>query len=153
MGSDLSSLAFPVEMLCKSPQETEHVAAAFAATLTPGAVVALYGDLGAGKTFFATAICEYFETQERATSPTFTIMNQYHGRDNLTIYHFDFYRLEHQAELVNLGLDEFFYGESICLIEWPEKIDGHLPGQYYAVHLSQEKGNQNGRTIRIERHC
>jgi len=134
-----------------SPDETAEFAAEFAKMLQPGDVLAFYGNLGSGKTFFVQALCRYFQTGEEPTSPTFTIINEYRAADGFYIYHFDFYRLEHDAELANLGLDDYFYNEHLCLIEWADKIQAYLPERRYDIFLKFVEGQPNAREITIYR--
>ena len=134
-----------------SPQQTEKIARQFSERLLPGDVVALYGDLGTGKTFLVKAICRFFKMNQEATSPSFTIINEYFNDKNLYIYHFDFYRLKNEAEIQNLGLDEFFYNDYICLIEWPDKVRNFLPESRWEVYLNFVDGEPEARNIRIER--
>lgn len=134
-----------------SPKETAEFAVEFAQTLRPGDVLAFYGNLGSGKTFFVQALCRYFQTEEEPTSPTFTIINEYHAADGFYIYHFDFYRLEHDAELTNLGLEDYFYNEHLCLIEWADKIQAYLPEHRYDIYLNFVEGEANAREIQIYR--
>lgn len=134
-----------------SPAETVALAREFARSLEPGDVVAFYGNLGSGKTFFIQQICAFLETAENPTSPTFTLINQYHTPGDLYIYHFDFYRLEHEAELVNLGLEDYFYNEHLCLIEWADKIPAHLPERRYDIFLDFVEGEPEAREIRVYR--
>ncbi len=138
------------EIFVHSPAETQAFAEKFAAELQPGDVVALYGDLGAGKTFLVKALCRALHTEEEPTSPTFTIINEYHAPDDLLIYHFDFYRIEHAAELVNLGLEEYFYADNICFIEWPEKIVDDLPEKRFEVFLNFVESQPDARNIRVQ---
>jgi tRNA threonylcarbamoyladenosine biosynthesis protein TsaE len=133
----------------ETPEKTAEFAAEFARTLQPGDVLAFYGDLGSGKTFFVKALCRYFATEQEPTSPTFTIINEYLLPDNLYIYHFDFYRLEHDAELTNLGLDDYFYNEHLCLIEWADKIQAYLPERRYDIFLNFVEGRAEAREIII----
>lgn len=142
-------LQFPIEKLVHSAEESAELAAQFARCLIGGDFVALYGDLGAGKTFFTQAICRALQTDQPATSPTFTIMNQYLAANGIEIYHFDFYRLEHEAEMVNLGFDEYFYGDGICLVEWADRIEKHLPERRYRVDIFHQTDDPDSRKIRI----
>ena len=100
-----------------SAAETQALGARFAALLGPGELVALNGDLGAGKTCFIQGICIGLGVEETVNSPTFILMNQYSGTPDgiaITIYHFDFYRLSGGGELDSFGADEFFDGDGIA---------------------------------------
>jgi tRNA threonylcarbamoyladenosine biosynthesis protein TsaE len=95
-------------------------------SLSAGMTVALHGDLGAGKTFFIKAICEGLGVDEMVTSPTFAIVNRYHGRFH--IYHIDLYRLRRREEFFDLGLDEIIgLDDNVCLVEWAERAEGCMP--------------------------
>jgi tRNA threonylcarbamoyladenosine biosynthesis protein TsaE len=118
-----------------SPEQTKQMATRFAENLHPGDLVAFYGDLGSGKTFFIKALCSSLGVSREVTSPTFTIINQYVTPNNFYIYHFDFYRLENLGELRNLGLEEFFYNDYLCLVEWANKIESYLPVRRWNVIL------------------
>jgi tRNA threonylcarbamoyladenosine biosynthesis protein TsaE len=93
-----------------------------------------YGDLGAGKTTFIQSLCERLGATGHITSPTFSIVNEYEGKDS-KIYHFDFYRLKKQEEALDMGYEEYFYSGNYCFIEWPEKIAGLLPEHYIRVDI------------------
>ncbi len=108
--------------------------------LTPGAVVAFLGVLGAGKTCFIKGVCEGLGRKEIASSPSFIMINQYPGE--VPVYHMDLYRLQDLQELINLGYEEYFYGEGICLIEWAEKAGGLLPSKRWDVELRIISENQ-----------
>lgn len=111
----------------KSPAETQKLATEIAAGLKPGSVIALMGDLGAGKTCFVQGLAKALEVPKKfyVNSPTFTILNIYKG--SLPIYHFDFYRLTSETEALDLGLEEYLYGDGISVIEWAEKFPKILP--------------------------
>ena len=108
-------------------------------------VVAFYGQMGAGKTTFIRAICEVLGVQEPVTSPTFAIVNEYAGRDEERIYHFDFYRLRHIREAYDIGFEDYLYSGCLCLIEWPELIEDLLPEDTVAVHITV--GDDGARTF------
>jgi len=93
-----------------------------------------YGDMGAGKTTFIKSLCEYLGVGGPATSPTFSIVNEYQGATS-KIYHFDFYRLKKQDEALDMGYEEYFYSGDYCVIEWPEKIAGLLPEHYIRIDI------------------
>ena len=101
--------------------------------LKPGSVVAFFGVLGAGKTCFIKGICEGLGRKKMASSPSFIMVNQYPGE--FPVYHMDLYRLKDLQELINLGYEEYFYGEGICLIEWAEKAGKLLPSKRWDVEL------------------
>ena len=128
----------PVETT--TPEETKAFGAALAARLAPGDVVALYGDLGAGKTHLVKGVAAAFGVPEQAVvSPTFTIVNEYAGaragRD-VALYHFDAYRIRHVDEFFELGFEDYFYGDGICLVEWPERVEALLPAGALRLRLS-----------------
>jgi tRNA threonylcarbamoyladenosine biosynthesis protein TsaE len=99
----------------------------FAAALGENRVVAFYGSMGAGKTTFISALCRFFGVDDDVCSPTFTIVNEYRAADGDSIFHFDFYRIEALKEAVDIGFEEYLYSGSLCLIEWPEKVEPLLP--------------------------
>ncbi|MDR1272359.1 MAG: tRNA (adenosine(37)-N6)-threonylcarbamoyltransferase complex ATPase subunit type 1 TsaE [Clostridiales Family XIII bacterium] len=103
--------------------------------LTPGSVVALYGDLGSGKTTLAAAIGDGLGVKERVTSPTFTIINEYYS-GRLPYYHFDVYRIGGPAEMYELGYDEYFDGDGVTVVEWADLIEGLLPARTVRVRLA-----------------
>ena len=109
-----------------SPAETIALARTLAATLRRGAVLALSGDLGAGKTHFVKGLAAGLGTAASVTSPTFTLLHEYPG-GRLPLYHFDFYRLDDADEALRIGLDEYLDGDGICVIEWAEKFRALLP--------------------------
>ena len=88
-------------------------------------MICLNGDLGAGKTTLSKSVGEGLGVDEYITSPTFTIINEYEGR--IPLYHFDVYRLNHGEELYDLGVEDYFYGDGVCLIEWAQNIQDYLP--------------------------
>jgi tRNA threonylcarbamoyladenosine biosynthesis protein TsaE len=129
-------------------QETIAAGKEFGAKLALGSVVALYGDLGAGKTRFIKGICEGLGIQKHVSSPTFTIVHEYPVHAG-TIYHFDFYRVRSLQEIIDLGFEEYFRADSICLIEWAEKAQSLLPTNRFEVYM--DLGNDpDTREIRIE---
>ncbi|NBB76920.1 MAG: tRNA (adenosine(37)-N6)-threonylcarbamoyltransferase complex ATPase subunit type 1 TsaE [Bacteroidetes bacterium] len=123
------------KVISRSPKQTEEIAREFAETVLPGSVVSLYGGLGAGKTRFVRGFVKAFGiSPDEVDSPTFTIINEYHGET--PIYHFDFYRLDDVREAIEIGAEEYFYGDGVCLIEWPERISGLLPSDCINITLT-----------------
>jgi tRNA threonylcarbamoyladenosine biosynthesis protein TsaE len=133
--------------MSKNEKETFDFGAEFARHLGAGSVVALFGQMGSGKTTCIRGICAGLDVLDDVTSPTFTIINEYRGR--LPIYHFDFYRFGSEAELLELGLEEYFWGSGICLVEWPEIASKMLPTNRFEIHLTWniEAGWKNRRKI------
>lgn len=94
------------------------------------------GEMGAGKTTFIKAICSALGVEDLVSSPTFSIVNEYRGRNNSRIYHFDFYRIENLQEAYDIGYEEYFYSGDLCLVEWPEKIRELLPESYIGISIT-----------------
>ena len=120
--------------LSPSVEATHEFAAQLVQHLHPGEVMALFGDLGSGKTTFTQGFAKACGVTGPVTSPTFTIMHIYRGQQ-WPIYHFDFYRLQSVAEAQALGCEEYFDGDGITLVEWPERALALLPPQHLQIHL------------------
>lgn len=114
-----------MEVISNSPRETEEIGAALAGKLGPGAVIAFTGDLGAGKTAFTRGLARGLGIEERVTSPTFTIVNEYEG-GRLPLFHFDMYRLGSADELFDIGWEDYLARGGVCAVEWSENIDDAL---------------------------
>ncbi len=97
---------------------------------------AFYGNMGAGKTTFITALCKALGVEDTVNSPTFTIVNEYRAAKGFPIYHFDFYRINKISEAYDIGVDEYFSGNGLCFIEWPQKIAEILPEDIINVTIS-----------------
>ena len=109
-----------------SADETIALGRTVAAALRRGDVLALCGDLGAGKTHFVKGVAAGLSASASVTSPTFTLIHEYPG-GRLPLYHFDFYRLEDEDEALKIGLDEYLDGDGACVIEWADKFPALLP--------------------------
>lgn len=114
--------------ITKTPGQTHELGSKFAKTLKIGDIVALKGELGAGKTNFVQGMAMGLDVPHNlyVRSPSFTLMNEYKG-GRLNLYHFDFYRLGHESELGDLGLDEYFFGDGVTVVEWADRFPGSLP--------------------------
>lgn len=130
---DLITLDNPIRVETVSAEATLELGRAVGALLGPGEVVALFGELGAGKTTFIKGCALGLGVPDArvVTSPTFTLMNIYHGR--CPVYHFDLYRVHSPGELTELGHADFFGGEGVSLVEWAERAGSLLPA--CAVHV------------------
>ncbi|AYK06467.1 MULTISPECIES: tRNA (adenosine(37)-N6)-threonylcarbamoyltransferase complex ATPase subunit type 1 TsaE [Brevibacillus] len=127
-----------------SQQATQEFAEKLAQLLKPGDFLALEGDLGAGKTTFTQGLARGLGVKRVVNSPTFTIIKEYAGR--LPLYHMDVYRVADQVD--DLGLDEYFYGEGVCVVEWASLIPDHVPEDRMTIHLLQQ--GENVRLCRLE---
>jgi tRNA threonylcarbamoyladenosine biosynthesis protein TsaE len=138
-----------VRVLSHSESETREVGARLATVLQPGDVVALYGELGAGKTRLIQGICRGLGVREEVTSPSFVLINEYRGR--IPVYHFDFYRLERLEEIAGLGIEEYFDGSGVCLIEWADRAEPLLPPERIEVVISliPAPGEETEREIEV----
>jgi tRNA threonylcarbamoyladenosine biosynthesis protein TsaE len=111
-------------------------------------IFAFFGQMGAGKTTFIKAICKELGVADAVNSPTFTIVNEYRAAKGFPIYHFDFYRINKITEAYDIGIDEYFCGDGLCLIEWPEKIKEILPDDCFQVFVYVD--DEGNRTIEID---
>ena len=109
-------------------------------------IVLFYGEMGSGKTTLIKNICKLLQVNEEVSSPTFSLVNEYTSKQNETIYHFDFYRIETESEAFDMGYEEYFYSGNICLVEWPEKIHSLIPEKVIEVNI-QIKGNKRSYKI------
>ncbi|MBI4729727.1 MAG: tRNA (adenosine(37)-N6)-threonylcarbamoyltransferase complex ATPase subunit type 1 TsaE [Acidobacteria bacterium] len=134
------------EQICvsRSPEETQAIAEALAPALLPGDIVALSGDLGAGKTAFVQGAARGLGVKERVTSPTFVIVREYQGR--VPVLHVDVYRLGNLRELVELGYEEFLDPAWVVFIEWGDAVDALLPDEWLEVELRRE-GDEERRVV------
>ena len=129
----------------KSEAETEAAGAAFARDLPQGAVVALFGGLGAGKTAFVRGMARGMGIAARVSSPTFTIVNEYLGAREL--YHFDMYRLASADELFDIGWEDYLRRGGVCAVEWSENVEDAFEGDQICVRI--EKTGDGERVITI----
>ncbi len=136
----------PSEQTFETQQAFENFAGEFAAGLRPGDVVALSGELGAGKTTFVRAAVRARHGEDQTSSPTFTFWHRYHG--DPPIDHLDLYRIENPSELTELGLDEAFDGGSIVFIEWWTHAPQLLPEHRYEVTIAGAGDSPRTVTIR-----
>ena len=122
-----------------SPDETRAFGKRLANRLRRGDVVGLIGDLGSGKTCLVQSVCASLGVRDAVTSPTFILINEYNGHDGdgrtMPVYHFDLYRLLGDEELVDLGCDDYFYGDGICLVEWADRAGDLLPVHHTSIRI------------------
>ena len=117
-------------------EDLDRAAREFLEAIGNNTLIAFYAPMGAGKTTFTTAVCKALGVQEDAiSSPTFAIVNEYRGGKGQPIYHFDFYRIERPEEALDIGLYDYLDSGELCLMEWPENIEGLLPEETLKVNI------------------
>lgn len=128
-----------------SQEELPEVARMILESLGERRVVAFYGRMGAGKTTLIREIVSLAGSDDNVTSPTFAIVNQYSSTELGRIFHFDFYRLNRPEEVFDIGYEEYFYSGDLCLVEWPEKVEGLLPEDAMTVEIETDAEDENVR--------
>ncbi len=124
-----------LKLTSTSEDQTREIGRCIGALARAGTVIALNGELGAGKTVLAKGIAQGLGVHGDVISPSYVLMNIYPGRLNL--YHFDFYRLENEEELLELGLEEYFYGDGVVVVEWADKFPGILPAKRLEIEMKK----------------
>ena len=127
-------------LISRSPDQTRIVAADFAKTLIAGSVVKLIGDLGSGKTEFIKGLATGLNCENVVTSPTFTLIHEYRG-GRLPLFHMDLYRLNHEAELDEIGFEDYLRAGGICAVEWADKFADRMPSDSAEVVLTILENN------------
>lgn len=135
------------ELITESPAETEAFGKRLGKVLGPGSVVALFGEMGAGKTALTRGIAAGLGIPEGVSSPTFALVHQYDGR--LPVYHFDMYRVETWDDLYSTGFFDYLDTGGVIIIEWSENIENVIPENAVRIHLQRGK-NENERIISCE---
>lgn len=136
-------------IITNSETETKNVARNIASKVGKNAVIALNGELGAGKTKFTEGFLSYFGLENEISSPTFNIVNEYQN-DKITIFHFDVYRLSDLDEFYAIGGEEYF-SRGICIIEWGDIINDALPKECLKIEIRKDKNDFNKRIIKINK--
>ncbi len=129
-----------------SAEETIQLGKKIGSLLQPGAIIAMEGNLAAGKTTITKGIAESLGIEETITSPTFTLISEYEGK--MPLYHMDVYRLDSCEDFINLGVEDLMYGEGVSIIEWSERVREELPKSTITLRL--EVREDGGRDITLE---
>jgi len=132
------------QLLIRNEEETRKFGKDLASRLKPGDVVCLIGELGTGKTTLTKAIAEGLGIDDIVTSPTFTIVHEYKS-GRLPLYHFDVYRIEDEDEMYEIGVEEYFYGQGVCVVEWADRIMEIVPD--YSIVITLYYGQEEGTRI------
>lgn len=127
-----------MEIRINNINEIAQAAKAFISAIGNNTVFAFYGKMGAGKTTFIKAVCEELGVTDVINSPTFAIVNEYEYGDGETIYHFDFYRIKKEQEVLDIGYEDYIYSGNLCFMEWPELIENLLPDGTVKVTIAEE---------------
>ncbi|MBA7494071.1 tRNA threonylcarbamoyladenosine biosynthesis protein TsaE [subsurface metagenome] len=122
------------QLISHSPEQTQRLGVHIGELALPGDIFLLVGGLGTGKTCLTQGIAWGLGIKEYALSPSFVIVRELCGR--LTLYHIDLYRLDHIEEITELGLDEYLYGNGVCVVEWAEKGLSELPAKHLLIKIS-----------------
>lgn len=101
----------------------------------PKKIILFNGEMGVGKTTLIKQLCKSLGVQDATSSPTFSLVNEYHTSNNQTVYHFDFYRLNKETEALDMGVDDYLYSGNWCFIEWSEKIASLLPEETSTITI------------------
>ena len=149
----MTELTLPCVTESNSAADTEQIGAALARAILPPSdlppFVALYGDLGVGKTAFVRGFTSEIAPEARVKSPTFALVNEYRG-GMLSVFHFDLYRIEDEEELYSMGFYDYLERRGICLTEWSEHIEYALPDRYVRVEILKDSAEHpDHRVLRI----
>ena len=136
-------------MISRSPDETFALGKSFGEKARAGQIYCLDGDLGAGKTVFAQGFAEGLGVSETVNSPTFTIINIYES-GRLPLYHFDLYRIEEPEEMEEIGYEEYFYSEGVCLVEWASLVPEIIPETAVRIAIGRTGDGSDTRRITVE---
>jgi tRNA threonylcarbamoyladenosine biosynthesis protein TsaE len=135
----------PLTLNSDSPEQTQLLGSYLGQLAQKADVFLLTGELGTGKTCLVQGIARGLNVKEYAFSPSFVILRQYHGR--LPLYHIDFYRLDQIEEIADLGLEEYFYGDGVCVVEWADKGLHVVPQDNLLISIHYVPVSQTGRSI------
>lgn len=136
-----------MKIITKSQQETENFAKEIGKKLKGDEIIALYGDLGVGKTVFTRGLVSCFGTKNAVTSPTFTLVNEY-AAPKFKIYHFDMYRIKSLEDLESTGFFDYMY-RGVFVIEWSENIENYLPQETIKIYIEKNE-NDSERIITLK---
>jgi tRNA threonylcarbamoyladenosine biosynthesis protein TsaE len=132
---------------CDNIQQLQEVAKIIIDNSGESRIWVFKGRMGAGKTTLIKAIADQYQILDQVSSPTFSIVNEYQNTTGDIFYHFDFYRIEDPAEVIDIGVEEYFDSGRICWIEWAERLGGFIPREYLLIQV--EEGTEGKRIISL----
>lgn len=128
-----------MDIILKNIDEIDVAAQKFVDEIGENKIFAFYGKMGAGKTTFIKAVCEALGVKDVINSPTFAIVNEYLAGNGEPIYHFDFYRIRKEQEVLDIGYEDYIYSDCLCFMEWPELIEDLLPEDTVKVTIAEQE--------------
>jgi tRNA threonylcarbamoyladenosine biosynthesis protein TsaE len=134
-------------VVCSSEEELSFIADRILKKYPVQRIFALNGPMGVGKTTFMIYLCRYLKSKNIATSPSFSIVNEYELANGERLYHFDFYRIKNLQEAIAIGLDEYLYSGQYCFIEWAEMIEALLPPETINIKIEKETEKEDAKRI------
>jgi tRNA threonylcarbamoyladenosine biosynthesis protein TsaE len=130
-----------------SEKDLSSVAVTLLKDFSDKKVILFYGEMGVGKTTLIKVLCKQLGVEEATNSPTFSIVNEYLSTSKKSVFHFDFYRIKEETEVMDMGYEDYFYSGNFCFVEWPEKIPNLLPDD--AVKITIVEDEENNRLISV----
>lgn len=128
-----------MDIILKNIDGIGEAAQEFIDNMGDNTIFAFYGKMGAGKTTFIKAVCEALGVKDVINSPTFAIVNEYLAGNGEPIYHFDFYRIKKEQEVLDIGYEDYIYSDCLCFMEWPELIEDLLPDDAVKVTITEKE--------------
>lgn len=133
----MSTAEFKVSTISDLQQVSEYLSK----LISDEKIILFSGEMGAGKTTLIKAFCKHLGVEDEVSSPTFSLVNEYEGRDG-KIYHFDLYRIQSEEELYDIGYEDYFFSGYLCLVEWPEMASGIIPEKHISVKIRVENNQR-----------
>lgn len=130
-------------IICEDIRSLPRVAKEIISSFPDENIFLISGKMGSGKTTLIKEICKLLDVEDVVSSPTFSIVNEYKSSDEKSIYHFDLYRIKAPEELMDIGYEEYTFGDAICLIEWPELAQSLMPDSYVLINIEVDEASGN----------